>query len=601
MAFIPNTAGSPPFGPIGVVDISGPFVRLASGRLKRLEILRGIDANAEVPYLYDGELWYGRDGSLWIGDDQRAGPYQLNGGSGAVTSVNGFTGVVVLTSSDVGAQPVDATLTALAGLTIAANSIILGTGADAFSDLALGANTIPGRSSAGNVVAKSVTDAGFAFIAAADAAAETALLDAMVGDTGTGGTKGLVPAPAAGDAAALKFLKADGTFAVPAGTGSAATDGNFLENVGGVQASVPVDLVVNGRLTLTSGTPVTTTDVTGAQTVYFTPYKGNRITLYDGTRAQPVTFSEQSIKMTDTQTGSTTTGSKIVTGLTDTSKFFVGMLVTNGTPFAASTTIVTIDSATQVTVFDNAATTGSYSLVFELPGLGVLDIFGVLSGGALILRPGTHWTTATVRADTVALVNGRYMNTSAVRSGQYNPIAANTGLLLGTICATAGSGSVEDSASNRHCWNAYNRVRRNLSAVESTTASWNYTTATWRESQGLSTLGRTRVSYVCGISEDMIRANVQALLYNASLASAAVGVGVDSTTTPSSQIMGAWCNATANGGGIARCSYEGFPGIGHHVLSWLEISRAAGTTTWYGIAGGAEAWMRSGLNAEIMA
>ena len=47
----------------------------------------------------------------------------------------------------------------------------------------------------------------------------TAELNAVVGDAGSGGTKGLVPAPGSGDAAAGKFLKADGTFAVPAGTG----------------------------------------------------------------------------------------------------------------------------------------------------------------------------------------------------------------------------------------------------------------------------------------------------------------------------------------------------------------------------------------------
>lgn len=41
----------------------------------------------------------------------------------------------------------------------------------------------------------------------------TALLNALVGDSGSGGTKGLVPAPASGDAAAGKFLKADGTWA----------------------------------------------------------------------------------------------------------------------------------------------------------------------------------------------------------------------------------------------------------------------------------------------------------------------------------------------------------------------------------------------------
>lgn len=40
----------------------------------------------------------------------------------------------------------------------------------------------------------------------------------MVGDSGSGGRTGLVPAPASGDAAAAKFLKADGTWAVPAGT-----------------------------------------------------------------------------------------------------------------------------------------------------------------------------------------------------------------------------------------------------------------------------------------------------------------------------------------------------------------------------------------------
>lgn len=47
----------------------------------------------------------------------------------------------------------------------------------------------------------------------------TADLIAVVGDSGSGGTKGLVPAPAAGDAAAAKFLKADGTWAAPSSGG----------------------------------------------------------------------------------------------------------------------------------------------------------------------------------------------------------------------------------------------------------------------------------------------------------------------------------------------------------------------------------------------
>jgi len=42
----------------------------------------------------------------------------------------------------------------------------------------------------------------------------------MVGDSGSGGTAGLVPAAPSGSAAAGKFLKADGTFAVPPGGSS---------------------------------------------------------------------------------------------------------------------------------------------------------------------------------------------------------------------------------------------------------------------------------------------------------------------------------------------------------------------------------------------
>ncbi len=38
----------------------------------------------------------------------------------------------------------------------------------------------------------------------------------------------------------------------------------------------------NGRITLTSGTPVTTGDVLAAVTIYFSPYQGNAIGLFDG-------------------------------------------------------------------------------------------------------------------------------------------------------------------------------------------------------------------------------------------------------------------------------------------------------------------------------
>lgn len=52
----------------------------------------------------------------------------------------------------------------------------------------------------------------------------TADLIVAVGDSGSGGTKGLVPAAGAGDAAAGKFLKADMSYAVPPGGGGGLGD-----------------------------------------------------------------------------------------------------------------------------------------------------------------------------------------------------------------------------------------------------------------------------------------------------------------------------------------------------------------------------------------
>lgn len=54
--------------------------------------------------------------------------------------------------------------------------------------------------------------------------------------------------------------------------------------------------ICDGRLTLTTGVPVTTSDVTAATTLYYTPYVGNRIYLYDGTASWNLrSFSEFSI------------------------------------------------------------------------------------------------------------------------------------------------------------------------------------------------------------------------------------------------------------------------------------------------------------------
>ena len=65
----------------------------------------------------------------------------------------------------------------------------------------------------------------------------------------------------------------------------------------GSAASLAINSLAQGRLTLTSGTAVTTADVTSATTIYWTPYKGNQLALYAGTSWSVVSFAEVSIAL----------------------------------------------------------------------------------------------------------------------------------------------------------------------------------------------------------------------------------------------------------------------------------------------------------------
>lgn len=72
------------------------------------------------------------------------------------------------------------------------------------------------------------------------------------------------------------------------GLGTSTTDAARMDNANVLN-------MCEFRLTLTTGTPVTTSDVTGATTVYASPYKGNSIALYDGTNWVKRTSAEMSI------------------------------------------------------------------------------------------------------------------------------------------------------------------------------------------------------------------------------------------------------------------------------------------------------------------
>ena len=100
----------------------------------------------------------------------------------------------------------------------------------------------------------------------------TLAINNFTGDTGSGGLKGAVPAPAAGDAAAGKYLKADGTWAVPpAGSGGAtiAATTNLIKGDGagnGIDSGLAASAVAPLASPTFTGTPAAPTAAPGTNT-----------------------------------------------------------------------------------------------------------------------------------------------------------------------------------------------------------------------------------------------------------------------------------------------------------------------------------------------
>jgi hypothetical protein len=256
-------------------------------------------------------------------------------------------------------------------------------------------------------------------------------------------------------------------------------------------------LITQGRLTLTSGDPAPMS-VTGAATLYFTPYQGNRIAVYNGTNWELKTFTEQSVAL----------------GALSTSKVYD----------------VFIDNSLLLTV---------------LP-----------------------WTNDTTRGTALALQDGVYCLTGAL-----------TKKYLGTIRTNSGAATCDDSRIRRYVWNYYNRLPRSLQ-ISDATASWTYTTATWRQANNAAA---NMLDFVLGILDQQIIVCLNAAASNSTAGvKINLGLALDSTTVP--DITHGMDAPAVNV--ITSCQvqvqYSTSLSVGRHFIAWLEASQATGTTTFIG-------------------
>jgi hypothetical protein len=262
-------------------------------------------------------------------------------------------------------------------------------------------------------------------------------------------------------------------------------------------------LPVNGRLTLTTGTPVLTGDVTGATTIYFTPFLGNRISLYNGSIWLPYSFSEISIAVPSTVfrlfdifiydnagtvTLQTVNWNQSTAAITN---------ATNATPIVVTSNghgLANNDLVAIAGVNGNTAANGIWSVqnvaanTFELEGS---------AGSGAYTNGGTWYKLNATRATAITLQNGRY-----VKSG-------DTGkLYLGTGMTTGASGQTEvklTAPSNVLLFNYFNRVLMPLAVVDNT--SHTYTSATARIYRNQNA---NKVGFLAGIVEDAVLTSLRA-------------------------------------------------------------------------------------------
>lgn len=425
-------------------------------------------------------------------NDHSAGTYLP--GTGEVGLVAGGFGLIV---SSVGSSAATATPSA-AGSGYVVNDTITLTGGTFVKPVILTVATLSGS----GVATVTITDSGLYTAIPTNPVAQASTSGSGVGATFTmtwSSTSDLLSTITG--TALWTFL---GATSYMAGAMSQVNGLTLAEYIGAgnlalaIQSALPV-VPPQGYLTVTSLTPVIPSDVIAATSIFYTPYVGNLVPIYNGTFFTSNTFSELTLTLNN----------------------------------------------------PNHAINGLY------------DVFVFLNSGVVTLGTGPIWSNitpgSTVRgtgAGTTELqrVQGLWVNKNIInlRNGvtTFSSIAVSQATYLGTIYIDGGTaGQVtchRGFGQNRKfgVWNAYNRIPIIL-RVGDGTASWTYTSGTIRASNNTPAAYSATVTNVgsgtasngagvlCGLPEEELYITFNQVVNagaNSNTSFMKNGVGINSTT-----------------------------------------------------------------------
>ena len=209
---------------------------------------------------------------------------------------------VVGRSANSSGDPADISATAATDAVLRESGSVLGFGTIATAGIANDAVTDAKLRNSGalSIIGRSANSSGDPADISAAAASDSVLRESgSVLGFGTIATAGI-----ANDAVTYAKIQNVSAASRLLGRGSASGSGDTEELTAGTGLEILTTILnvilpglCNGRLTLTSGNPVTTADVTGATTIYFTPYNGDKVSLFDGSNWKLYTFTERSLAL----------------------------------------------------------------------------------------------------------------------------------------------------------------------------------------------------------------------------------------------------------------------------------------------------------------
>lgn len=440
-------------------------------------------------------------------------------GSGTVTSVGCGTGLTCAPSPIVGAgtvtlaTPVTVANGGIGVGTLTANGVVLGNGTSALTVATIGTG--------GRLLIDQGAGTPPAFVAASQ--------DCTVSASGVH-TCTKTNNVAFGTAATLnvgtgasQIVQLNGSSQLPA------VDGSLLTNLasGGVSSA-------GGRCTLTTATPILTSTVTGATSIFYSPYISQFVPIYNGT----------TMSMVDV---------------------------------AGELTNILANSATGNAGPAAAANNSNY------------DLFVWSNSGTPTFTRGPLWTSDTARGSgagttEIVRVKGVWLNANAITNGP----AAQRGTYVCTVRSNGtatvdyqfGANAVNGTAGIIGVWNLFNRVNISM-FVQDNTNTWSNASTTIVAANASNTM---RVSFISGLAEDGISAVYKSLATAGTVGRGAmIGIGLNSTsaiaTGSTSDIS---LVAVINTNVPLTATYQNNGALGFNFLQALESSPAATGVTFIG-------------------